>query len=64
MKPWKDKDSEESPRELIVRLVGGGRCEMKAAVRMALLDEAEEKRFDAEIENLLRELIRQQRKET
>lgn len=54
---------EETRLQFVLPLDSGGRCEMTATVLLTALDDDRQTRLDAEIENLLRELIRQQGKD-
>jgi hypothetical protein len=49
--------------QFVLPLDGGGRREMTATVCVTALDDAHQARFDAEIDNLLLQLIRQQSEE-
>jgi hypothetical protein len=60
------KNKEENGNDLHLHLLlqpdGEGRCGITATVTLTTLDEPQEARFDAEVENLLLQLIQQQRK--
>ena len=64
MKPQKpmnmNKNGENSRLQLVLKLDSGRRREITATVMLMALDEARQSRFDAEVEDLLAQFVRQQ----
>ena len=56
----REENGEDSRLQLILKLDGGGRREMTATVRMTALDDEQQARFEAEVENLMAHMVRRQ----
>jgi hypothetical protein len=56
----KVKDGDDLRLQIVLPLDGGGRRATTASVQVTALDDAQQARLDAEVDNLLLQLIRRQ----
>ena len=56
----KEENGEDLRLQLVLPLDGGGRREMTATVIMTALNDAQQARFEAEVEDLLAQLAQRQ----